>query len=97
MAVHELKTWPEPFAAVRSGDKRHEVRRDDRGFAVGDTLRLREWDPAAASFDLGTRGRYTGRVERVRVTYLTRGPEWGVPAGMVVMSIRLFEHGYDDA
>lgn len=43
--VHHLKTWPEPFQAVIDGRKRHEVRVDDRGFAVGDVLTLKEWDP----------------------------------------------------
>jgi hypothetical protein len=41
--IHDLKCWPEPFAAILSGEKRHEIRRDDRGFKVGDVLRLREY------------------------------------------------------
>ena len=45
MTVHELKIWPEFFEPVASGVKTFEVRRDDRGFAVGDRLRLREWEP----------------------------------------------------
>ncbi len=43
--VHALKCWPEPFAAVRDGRKRFEFRKDDRGFAVGDVLELKEWEP----------------------------------------------------
>lgn len=45
MTTHELKTWPDPFAAIVSGRKRFEYRRDDRGYAIGDSLRLREWTP----------------------------------------------------
>ena len=44
--IHELKTWPEAWAAVRDGRKRFELRRDDRGFAVGDVLLLKLWRPA---------------------------------------------------
>lgn len=79
MKTHELKTWPEPFAAVWSGEKRYEIRQDDRGFAVGDLVNLREWRPSNE--------RYTGRVASCAVTYLSRGPDWGLPAGLVVMSI----------
>jgi len=42
---HELKTWPEFFEATRRGQKKFELRRDDRpeGFQVGDELLLREF------------------------------------------------------
>lgn len=42
---HELKCWPEHFQAVRSGHKTVELRKDDRLFASGDALHLREYDP----------------------------------------------------
>ncbi len=77
-ADHELKVWPEYFAGLVSGAKSFEVRRDDRGFAVGQVLRLREW-----SAD----GGYSGRELRARVTYLLRGPAFGVEAGHVVMAL----------
>jgi len=78
--THELKIWPEPFTAVYTGRKAFEIRSEaDRTFAVGDTLHLREFKPLAQE--------YTGRDVLVRVMYLVRGPDWGVPEGMVVMSI----------
>jgi len=43
--THELKCQPPHFAAVAAGRKTVEIRRDDRGFAVGDILDLREYDP----------------------------------------------------
>jgi hypothetical protein len=47
MATHELKTWPVPFAAMLEGRKMYELRPcEDREFAVGDELILREWQPA---------------------------------------------------
>jgi hypothetical protein len=76
---HILKTWPEPFMAVRSGLKTWELRKDDRGFEVGDTLTLTEFDPAT--------GDCSGEVETRAVTWLLRGGQFGLPVGYVVMSM----------
>lgn len=76
---HDLKCEPEPFAATMRGDKRHEVRVDDRDYRVGDTLYLREWSSDC----------YTGRTGRARVTYKTEGGTWGIPIGLCVMSIEV--------
>ena len=78
--LHELKTVQAPFVAVLEGKKRFEFRRDDRGFAVGDLLLLREWD--------GEDGDYSGRVILASVSYIARG-EFGVPSGFCVMSIEV--------
>jgi hypothetical protein len=71
--LHELKTWPDFYPAVVDGSKPFEVRRDDRGFQVGDVLWLREWepgDPAREEFGEGLGGSgYTGRHCLRRVTY----------------------------
>jgi len=82
--IHELKTWPEPFEAILQGRKRHEVRRDDRGFAVGDLLHLKEWSPDA--FGLEVHG-YTGRECKVRVTYLTKPGTFGLSRDTCVMTV----------
>lgn len=61
--THDLKVWPEYFAPLHARAKTFEIRNNDRGFAVGDRLRLREFDPH--------RQAYTGR-ETVRVvSYLS--------------------------
>lgn len=82
MGRRQVKCWPEPFEALRTGVKTHEFRRDDRfpPYDVGDSLIVQEWDP--------TRGVYTGRELAVRVTYISRGPDWGVPEGFCVMSVK---------
>lgn len=80
--VHDLKTWPKHFAAVQSGVKLFEACRDDRAFAVGDLLRLHEFDPSVPPF-----GRHTGQVLTVRVAYVLHGGEFGIEPGHVVMSI----------
>ena len=79
--THELKTWPMQFQAVLDEVKVHELRRDDRGFRVGDTLLLREWDPGTES--------YSGRWLEVEVMYISKVADW-VPdtySDMVVMSL----------
>jgi hypothetical protein len=78
---HELKTWPPFFNALLSGDKTFEARRNDRGFAHGDVLVLREWEPG---------GGYTGRSIRAVVTYMLHGGGGlGVESGYAVMGIRI--------
>lgn len=93
---HDLKTWSGAFDAVWKGDKRYEFRPcHDRDFKVGNVLLLREWD------ELNPVGRapdavlYTGRWVRASVTYLTKAPDFGIPAGYVVMSIKLINGGCD--
>jgi len=87
MKVHALKIWPDYFDAVASNIKTFEVRKDDRKFAVGDTLLLREWNPKSES--------YTGR-ELVRsVSYVMHGmgnvgvigPARGISLGFVVLAL----------
>lgn len=76
---HALKTWPAPFELVALGAKRHEVRRFDRAFLVGDVLLLREWNPLS--------GDYTGRRCVAEVTCITPPGTFGLPAEIGVMSI----------
>jgi hypothetical protein len=77
MSEHDLKTWPEFFRLVCSGEKTFEVRYNDRSFRVGDTLLLREWKS----------GEYTGQSTRRIVTYILTGPAFGIESGYVCMSL----------
>jgi hypothetical protein len=77
MQLHTLKTWPDQFTAVADGSKTFEIRRDDRGFAVGDLLRLAEWDPDTS--------RVTDRMVLRRVTHLLRG--FGLEDGYVALGL----------
>ena len=96
--LHELKTWPDPFEAILRGDKHHEIRRTDREFKVNDELLLREWRNEQSSYyevvntvaTWVTRpAHYTGREIHCRVTYLSSGGTWGLPADLCVMSIEV--------
>ena len=61
MRHHDLKTHPSAFAAVKSGQKRHEVRVNDRDYMTGDTVTLREWDPSVDNYV--TRGYTTNALD----------------------------------
>lgn len=85
--IHHLKTWPGPFQAILDGRKTHEVRKDDRGFEIGDVLCLVEWDPSPKSTHEWTAIGATGRELRVVVTYISRAVH-GLPENLIVMSVR---------
>lgn len=77
--IHELKTLPEYFEAVRKGDKTFELRENDRDFKVGDYLALNEWDGE----------KYTGRTTLVEVIYILNPNEVMTCAGgYVIMGIK---------
>lgn len=86
-----------PFSALWAGTKRHEIRVDDRGFEVGDLLRLREWVPQPASTHPVTPyDGYTGREELRPIRYITRGGQFGLPVDLVVMSLGDGPHDRSD-
>lgn len=77
--VHELKTIDPHYEDIVEGLKTFEMRRDDRAYAAGDVLHLRQYDPKLDA--------YSGYGFRVRVTHLLRGPCFGLADGWVIMSI----------
>ncbi len=81
---HELKVWPEFYAALASGEKTFELRRDDRGFNVGDVLYLREWRRLRI-VDGQALGEYTGRAMQRSITYILSG--CGLEPGIVCMAL----------
>lgn len=74
--IHELKILPEYYEAVKTGLKGFELRFDDRNFAVGDLLLLREYQA----------GQYTGRRQMVKITYILKGFE-GLKDGWAILNI----------
>jgi hypothetical protein len=87
VTIHELKCWPNAFAAIWDGRKTAEFRRDDRGFGIGDVLRLREYEPEG----FNGAAHYAGREVRVVVTDIRRPGPFGIPEGYVMMSFRTIE------
>ena len=92
--LHELKTDIRPFQDIVSGRKTFEVRKDDRGYTVGDILLLRDTLSTDEAMMAGAPLAYTGRQIRVEVTYILFGAStgrspYGIAKGFVVMSIRV--------
>lgn len=77
--IHQLKIKENFFDAIKFGDKRFEVRKNDRGFKTGDRLALNKIDEE---------GKETGESLLVRVDYILDDIEY-CKDGYVVMSISL--------
>lgn len=80
MRIHKLKISPMYFEAVVAGRKKAELRKDDRGYRVGDVLSLCEWK----------HGSYTGRRRVAVITHaLPVNDVMSVQEKWVMLSIRL--------
>ena len=77
--IHSLKIGPLFFNAVANGEKKAEVRKNDRDFKVDDKIILREIDSC---------GRYTGGISWWKITYIT---DYAQQEGYVVMAIEEIE------
>ncbi len=76
---HELKILPQYFEEVWNENKTFEIRKDDRNYKVGDTLRLLECD----------NGFYTGRECNRTISYILRGVEqYGLKEGFVILAMK---------
>ncbi len=73
---HRLKIMPEFYQAVADGRKTFELRKDDRGFSVGDGLILSEWDG----------NDFTGREYRCVIDYLLKDYD-GLCPGYAILGI----------
>jgi hypothetical protein len=75
--THALKTWPEFFIQIESGEKNFEIRKNDRPFGVGDKLLLQEYEPDSKT--------YTGNEIIKRITCIVTS--FGVKKGWVILGI----------
>lgn len=75
--THELKLWTDFFEDTYR--KPFELRRNDRGFQVGDRLHLREWDKDAQA--------YTGRECMREVLYVLPEGSPGLADGFVGLGL----------
>lgn len=87
--IHELKTDPDVYDAVAAGLKTFEIRKDDRGFDVGDYLKLRrtQFTGEEMSGENPMPLVYTGEELTVRISHRLRGPVYGLVEGWVILSL----------
>lgn len=78
--IHKLKTWPVFFEPVWLGEKTFELRKNDRGFKVGDTLLLQEYSLSEE--------KYLSREISATVTYIINVFD-KLPKDLCIMSIRV--------
>lgn len=89
---HELKTDPDVFQAASVGDKTYELRENDRGFEVGDSLYLRETKYSGAVMRANPTTHpliYTGRFLKRDITHVLRGPVYGLAEGWAILSFKM--------
>lgn len=78
--IHTLKILTKYYDDVAEYRKAFELRRDDRGYKVGDILVLREYDPELDEF--------TGRVMVRNIGYILRDClEYGLAEGYCIIGL----------
>ena len=75
--THKLKTLTHHFIDVVAGEKRAEVRKNDRNFKNGDFIILQEFDGECL----------TGNEHQVMITNIITGGQYGIINGFAVLSI----------
>lgn len=78
--THELKTLDIYFDAVARGEKTFEVRRNDRAFQTGDTLKL------ISVNETGFKRIATDPIIK-RISYLLQGGQFGIEPGYCVLGL----------
>ena len=78
MRIHELKVAGVFFPSILDGSKRFEIRKNDRGYQVGDWLLLRELTEFLV---------FTGRWALVRVEFILDDVRYGMQDNHIIMSL----------
>ena len=78
MKIHDLKIDPEYFNDVITGEKRFEVRKNDRDYKKRDLLNLQEYDREKKE--------YTGRKTLIPVRYILDNQEY-LREGFVILGL----------
>jgi len=80
MQTHKLKTHSEYWHEVARGNKSFEIRKDDRGFEVGDTLKLYEVNSETLN--------HVGGIITTKVIYILRNEsQFGLQPGYCILGL----------
>jgi hypothetical protein len=80
MKIHELKLQQPYFAHVHCGLKDFEVRKNDRGFGVGDRLKLIEYSDEQELTEV--------RFIIKEIKYILEGGQYGIASDYVVLGLK---------
>lgn len=83
MTNHKLKCWTPYYQAIVSGDKKFDVRRDDRGFQKGDLVTLQQYEPGTG-YVCCPDDNMPYSIEK-RIAYILTGGQFGIEPGYVVL------------
>lgn len=87
MQTHTLKTLPAAWDAIKSGEKRFEVRRNDRFFQRGDIVRLRKMDETGRYYATGDGGSFSTCDLDFQIGWILQGGQFGIEPGYIVFQL----------
>ena len=81
---YEVKILPKYFERILRGEKKFELRKNDRDFQVGDVVILNEFD--------NVNNKYTGRILNVEITYILKDcSEYGLMDGYCIFGFVIID------
>lgn len=87
MKNKSIKIIPQFFEEVENGNKRAELRMNDRAYKQGEIYDLREWNPL--------KGRYTGKAITIMITHVLESFE-GLKKGWCMFSFKTIDEVSDE-
>jgi uncharacterized protein DUF3850 len=77
--THSVKCWTQYYGAIRDNIKRFDLRKDDRGYEVGDKVIFEEFKHGV--------GEYTGKTVERRIAYILRDFD-GLMPGYCILGLK---------
>jgi len=81
--THKVKCWSNYYDAIAAGDKKFDVRRDDRGYQKGDVLLLQKFDGQKLRYVCSSYGEPYSIEKKIK--YILTGGQFGIEPGYVVL------------